>query len=655
MKFEKLIIENFSSFYGRHTIEFNTTPEKPLTIIVGGGGKGKTSIFDALNWALYGAHYEVELEKESQKSILDLINETAVQDAKMSNESIETACSVFFSHDGKKYGIQHAVCVLHINNKLQITDRTAVLLEHLPNGNTTDIPHIDSFLNEILPNNVKDYFLFNGDRINELALPGASKEIRDGIYRVVDLELFQNGITHLTEVAKKFRKLAKANSTGEMVEIENDYSRAFEDLEDLREKLQNAINEKSAIEDNIEIISDKLRGMDEVKGLQSKRDILKERIDFLVNNKKQLVNELRYNSALAVGKFALPEIENLIDSLSDKRKKGEIPSTISERLIQDILDMHVCICETKFVDGDDIYENLNARLQREKEKEKTGQDLLDLYFELTTARNEILKSTEMVNTLETKRCKTEKTLEESERLFADTLKMLQNAPEEEISKLANKLQEYNSDLTEKRLDIQTYRSKIQNKEDNIKKIQLARDEIGKKQKDARRYQLRDDLAQKSTEELIRIFKIFADNSRKEVQDHTSREFKAFIPTAKALTIAIDPEFHYDIRDKNNNPALQQLSKGQKQALSLAYITAISKVSEKNPPLVIDYPLGRFDNDVQDNVASRLPDLASQIILLVLPGPEWNEHNKKILHPKCSDIYHLDFDEIKRQSRIIKES
>jgi len=92
--------------------------------------------------------------------------------------------------------------------------------------------------------------------------------------------------------------------------------------------------------------------------------------------------------------------------------------------------------------------------------------------------------------------------------------------------------------------------------------------------------LRDDLAQQSADELARIFKQFIDESREEIQSLTREEFVRFIPTVSNLNVAISPEFHYDVRDQYGRPALQQLSNGQRQALSLAYITAISRVSEK---------------------------------------------------------------------------
>ncbi len=654
MRFEKLILENFSSYYKKHQIDFLTTNEKPVIIIVGGGGKGKTSIFDALNWALYGKQYELVLKNESQKNITDYLNETALQEATQSGYSVEMACTLFFEHEGKHYRIQQSIVAKQDDKKIEITDQMSTLFEFSITGNSNEITNIDSFLNEILPSNVRDYFLFNGDRINRLALPGSSEEIRDGIYRVVDLELLQNGAEHLREAAKTFRKGAKDLSVGEVADIENKYSDAYEELDSFKKKVANLNEEKRALDDKIEIVDAKLRGLDEIKELQKKRDVLKAKYALNENNYKQIVNDQRSLAATASLGFALAEIVDLETVLSEKREKGEIPSSISKSLLQDILEIGKCICGTEFSDGDHVFNHLNQRLEYEKKKQEAGQDLLDLYFGLSSAETEIKRAKQRLSELEKRRVQVERTLAEIDKELNDILKKLVNAPEEEISKLAAALREYTDELSNIRLNIQSYQSKIREKEEEIRSLQAKRDELGAKQEKVRRFQQRSNLAQNAADELQRIFERFAEDSRIEVQNFTREEFQKFIPTAKALKIGIDSEFHYDVRDQNENPALQQLSNGQKQALSLAYITSISRVSEKNPPLVIDMPFGRLDEDVQDNIATRLPELASQVILLVLPGPEWNEHTQSILRSRSSVIYHLDFDDALRQTTIRKE-
>jgi DNA sulfur modification protein DndD len=653
MRFEKLVLENFSSYYGKHVLELHTTDKKPVAIIIGGGGKGKTSIFDALNWALYGVAYETTLEIEEQKGIVDYVNESALYDAIQSNSSVEMACSLYFEHENKHYRIQQAICVKQENGTLEISDRTSALHEYSSTGNLSTIPRIDLFLNEILPNNVRDYFLFNGDRINRLSLPGSSEEIRDGIYRVVDLELLQNGTTHLLEVAKKFRRYAKDSSVGEVAEIESQYFAAHEQYDELKAKNDNYQAEKRAIEDKIEVISNKLRSLDETIKLQSKRDVLQERHKNNVSAQKDIIIQIRSTAAIASLGVVAPEINQLEKTLGDKKGKGEIPSSISENLLKDILEIGKCICGTEFKAGDKVHKHLQERLRQAVEKENKGQELLDLFFGLRSSKSQIRDARQKLSELEKRRTSTMKAQVEIEKQLNETLQKLKKVPDEDISKLTNNYEELNNDLTTVRINIQTTLDKMRVKDEEIRRLRIRRDELSENQAKVRKFQLRDNLAQKASEELEKIFQKFADDSREEIQSFTREEFQKFIPTANALSVGINSEFHYDVRDQNGNPALQQLSNGQKQALSLAYITSISRVSEKNPPLVIDMPFGRLDEDVQDNIARRLPELASQVILLVLPGPEWNEHTESILRSKASDLYELEFDEKRRQTTIRK--
>jgi DNA sulfur modification protein DndD len=118
MKFLSITIENFSSYYGKHVITFNTSKDKPVSIIIGGGGYGKTSIFDAINWALYGKQYEQTLKNDFEKTIIDYINETALQEANINGLAVEMACTLVFEHEDIKYRIQQAICVKKMERKV---------------------------------------------------------------------------------------------------------------------------------------------------------------------------------------------------------------------------------------------------------------------------------------------------------------------------------------------------------------------------------------------------------------------------------------------------------------------------------------------------------------------------------------------------------
>ena len=54
MLIEKVKIENFGPFAGKHELEFSINEQKKLNLILGENGSGKTQLFNAMLWCLYG-------------------------------------------------------------------------------------------------------------------------------------------------------------------------------------------------------------------------------------------------------------------------------------------------------------------------------------------------------------------------------------------------------------------------------------------------------------------------------------------------------------------------------------------------------------------------------------------------------------------------
>ena len=59
--------------------------QKPVVVVLGGTGYGKTTIFDAINWSLYGGEYEQSLVKRRQRKIEDYVNQKALGLMKKTN------------------------------------------------------------------------------------------------------------------------------------------------------------------------------------------------------------------------------------------------------------------------------------------------------------------------------------------------------------------------------------------------------------------------------------------------------------------------------------------------------------------------------------------------------------------------------------------
>lgn len=89
---KKIIMENFGPFV-HEEVDFDEMTEAPLFLISGKTGAGKTTIFDAITFALYGdASGGVRSSNEIRSSFAELTEETRVQ--------------FIFEHQGRKYSIE---------------------------------------------------------------------------------------------------------------------------------------------------------------------------------------------------------------------------------------------------------------------------------------------------------------------------------------------------------------------------------------------------------------------------------------------------------------------------------------------------------------------------------------------------------------------
>ena len=93
MKPIKLIISAFGPYAGlMPPIEFDKFEDKGLFLISGDTGAGKTTIFDAISFALYG------ITSGNYKNTKNLRSEYA-------NDDVESFVDFYFSHQGRSYHI----------------------------------------------------------------------------------------------------------------------------------------------------------------------------------------------------------------------------------------------------------------------------------------------------------------------------------------------------------------------------------------------------------------------------------------------------------------------------------------------------------------------------------------------------------------------
>ena len=91
MKLEYLKLNNFRQYYGEQTVHFAYDSPRHVTVIRGINGAGKTSLFTALNWCLYG---------EDRGELGEFVSKRAVTE---DTGLVKTSIELGFRHEGIQY------------------------------------------------------------------------------------------------------------------------------------------------------------------------------------------------------------------------------------------------------------------------------------------------------------------------------------------------------------------------------------------------------------------------------------------------------------------------------------------------------------------------------------------------------------------------
>lgn len=395
MIIKSITIQNFQSYYGCQTIEFS----KGLNLIIGNGGKGKSKLFNAFYWVLFGKIYitgigwcATDTLPQSAKFTMqryEFLNKRALYQAKI-NEEVTASIQIEIEDDkGINYLIDRSVCALRTDSDNWDSDNTwqigpNILKISFDSRNGTKVLNdllAEDKINELFPSGIRNYIWFQGESLESLinfrdkdTLKAAVKHISYFPYYEKLSEIISKSKLKITNIeSRKQKELNKHNSNvkGLLSSIDN-----------LTYKISKEEKNKESLERDIETIKIALaEGEKKVSGLISYSTLVKKYKDCEIeinrlNSEITRIDEFQREKLPSL--WILRGIEPMIKQCKEiierhKEEEYTVPEkkyldNPSRSKLEEILRDKKCfVCGSEFSENDAQYHYIVERLRLQDE------------------------------------------------------------------------------------------------------------------------------------------------------------------------------------------------------------------------------------------------------------------------------------------------
>ena len=641
MRLNKITLKNFKQYYGQQSISFagaNEGDSSNVTVVYGENGRGKTTLYRSMLFGFYGdEHLEQDEYKDNKDSIIYLANLRAIDEAAEEGKSIEVGVTIDFTHNKEQYEISRYFNAIKADNGEIIEDHPSVKLTVIKSDGNTDFyddsrsDEIREIINSILDERVKNYFFFDGERIESLtkASKKQKENIRTGIKNLLKIDNLFLLKQALQENKRDLNNELKKISTGEMLRNLQKLEEIEEKLADIQNKIDSVTKDLDYAENQKADIDRKLKEFEDQRPILNKIMDLEKEIETLEEERNRIHGEMvELTPALSV-MLAKDLVGELIADLEEQRVRGEVPSEIKTELIDRLLHEMSCICGREINIGSEEYKSLLDWKQKST-TQVYEKHAMKLYGDLKTTASHIQYSSRSITDSLSNLVQIEEQLEIRTNDYEGLKKEVGNVSEQEIANDFKYRDELMQEIARKEHQLEVY----ENERDKIyqEKGELEKKQRGLKAENELQAQITRqlELVDKCLTALDEIINSFEEEVKVELENKTNEIFNNLIDEGGSTNlkkIVINENYTLDVLDWSGRPFLANISAGQRQIISLSFITALAAVAGGSTvleiPLFMDTPFGRLSPEHRYNLVSHIPTITPQWILLVT-GSEFKE-------------------------------
>lgn len=626
MKLLELEMENFRQYMGNQKVEF-AADDRNITIIFGENGKGKTGIFRALMFCLYGSTHIIQ---DNPGEPIHLVSMKLLDN---STRPVKASVRILFEHHGKRYEMTRSIKGVKRGNRIEERFDSVKLasFDEMGNYNPNVLDNelrVREKMNEILDEEIKDFFLFDAEKIDTLAKTDAQvkKEVKTAIFRLLQINNVEEAKVLLDslynmENTAAIRNAGNINIEAKQKEIEVE-NQNIVSIQKVIEQLEIEQQENNKLIDKYNLQLSQNEGIRIVQErIKMYQDQLTMKTNHLNDLKAQAVELLRKDAAFLLFNSSFQNVKNYLDQLTSQQG-----SIVPADVLEQSLNNKVCACcnNDLSVHAENL-QYVKALKENYTRSELTAMSssiknmIVDKENHYGETEHGIMSLLRKMNEIERERKEILRDIEVQKKEIGSRA-----GAELNLEKIKQALENETTNLTRTRANIISKKEALAVAEKRLDELENELKDMLRKDK-SREFDIRVlERIDSMRKDIKVISNEFSTAMRHKLRDLTTDIFKKLIDRKDINLISninINDKFELEIIGGEGIEITQDISQGQRQIVALSFITALAQVATGDNmtiqfPLFMDSPFNRISGVNRDQLIANIPNLTSQWVLLL---------------------------------------
>lgn len=642
MIINRLTMHNFGVYAGTNTFQF--TSKKPIALIGGMNGRGKTTFLEAILLSLYGANSIAY--KESDYNSYNQYLRSYVNNNSWSKSSYVEIEFLLNESSNDTYLVRREWNALSRITKEEISvQQNGVYSEFLTQNWAM-------FIENILPSALSSFYFFDGEKIAELAVAKTDDQMKASIRSMLGMTTLDILKNDLGRLMKKINRNNKADESNKHLEI-------------LRGERDQAISELEKIDESISIATKKVEDLQEaLEQLHKKYELqggaVLEQRQSLMQKRAQIQTEIEQNAELLVGMAAteLPIflVRDLVSQIKLQAEDEHNDFIMQQALEQ--MDDYLSDFEMQYPESIEASRIFVDYVRKQTEADSSPK-LYEMSDHALFQMNDLVENTLRQSVNNTKSLLANKA-DLKKQLDAVESYLTLDINEKDLTAIYDQIKAKEAELVEAQVEY----NRLQQERSSINSTVITKSTEYSKDIEIflQKLELHDDSERmmKYSNIALRILEAYAvELQRRKTGTLGATITKCYKQLANKKNLIQEIVMNSETLDmqyldeNGNEVSKESLSAGEKQLMVIAILWALALCSKKKLPVIIDTPLSRMDSQHRTSIISTYFPNASDQTIILSTDTEIDQNYYEMMKNSVGDEFTLVYSEETKSTSIKK--